>query len=165
MGTKSENSEASSEKRSWEPWTPQENRIFFESLIKHGRSWSNIAKDIGTKRQEQVRAYFYRLLKKIKNLLEPIAFTFDNRDRIDCLIVLLSFWETKTHTNFDEISNPLDFANAVKERIIKYASAFSVIGFTRRNETGDLTFFEMTNSGNEKLWTLCVQSGCRRQRS
>jgi hypothetical protein len=127
MGTKSENSEASSEKRSWEPWTPQENRIFFESLIKHGRSWSNIAKDIGTKRQEQVRAYFYRLLKKIKNLLEPIAFTFDNRDRIDCLIVLLSFWETKTHTNFDEISNPLDFANAVKERIIKQRKALDIM--------------------------------------
>jgi hypothetical protein len=73
----------------------------------------------------QVRAYFYRLLKKIKKLLKPLGFTFDNRDRIDCLIVLLSFWEAKTQTDFDEISNPFDFANAVKERIIKYD--FSVV--------------------------------------
>jgi hypothetical protein len=54
MNPKNDNSEATNEKRSWEPWTRQENKIFFESLLKHGRSWSNIAKDIGTKRQEQV---------------------------------------------------------------------------------------------------------------
>jgi hypothetical protein len=59
-------------------------------------------------------------LKKIKKLLKPLSFTFDTRDRIDSLIVLFSFWETKTQTNYDENVQPLDFANAMKERIIKY---------------------------------------------
>jgi hypothetical protein len=57
MDSKNDNSEATNERRSWEPWTPQEIQIFFESLLKHGRSWSNIAKDIGTKRQEQVEIF------------------------------------------------------------------------------------------------------------
>jgi hypothetical protein len=54
MDIKHEPLEATNEKRSWEPWTPHEHRIFFESLLKHGRNWNDIAKDIGTKRQQQV---------------------------------------------------------------------------------------------------------------
>lgn len=43
------------ERRTWEPWTEKENNIFFESLERHSRNWNEIAKDIGTKKQEQVR--------------------------------------------------------------------------------------------------------------
>lgn len=50
------------ERRTWEPWTEKENNIFFESLEKHSRNWAEIAKDIGTKKQEQVRAYIRILL-------------------------------------------------------------------------------------------------------
>lgn len=43
------------ETRRWEPWTEEENYRFFESLERNSRNWGEIAKDIGTKKQEQVR--------------------------------------------------------------------------------------------------------------
>lgn len=53
----SRSSQASSaiERRSWEPWTDKENSIFFDSLSRNSRNWAEIARDVGTKRQEQVR--------------------------------------------------------------------------------------------------------------
>jgi hypothetical protein len=42
------------ERRSWEPWSPEEIKVFFDSIVKYGRNWALIAKEIGTKRQEQV---------------------------------------------------------------------------------------------------------------
>lgn len=43
------------ETRRWEPWREEENYRFFESLERNSRNWGEIAKDIGTKKQEQVR--------------------------------------------------------------------------------------------------------------
>lgn len=42
------------DKRSWEPWSQEEIKVFFDSIVKYGRNWALIAKEIGTKRQEQV---------------------------------------------------------------------------------------------------------------
>jgi len=42
------------DKRSWEPWSQDEIKIFFDSIVKHGRNWALIAKEICTKRREQV---------------------------------------------------------------------------------------------------------------
>jgi hypothetical protein len=47
---------AAIERRSWEPWTDKENLIFFDSLSRNSRNWAEIARDVGTKRQEQVRS-------------------------------------------------------------------------------------------------------------
>ena len=41
-------------RRAWEPWTEKENHVFFDSLVRNSRNWAEIAKDIGTKKKEQV---------------------------------------------------------------------------------------------------------------
>lgn len=92
-------------------------RILIQSII--NRSWAAIAADVGTKRQEQVRTYYYRVLRKVGRLLAQANYTFDNRDRVATLLSMLSYWEAKCETTYDE--NSIEFAEAIKERIGRYA--------------------------------------------
>jgi len=96
-------------------WTVQENESFFNSVMKNGRNWAQIAKDVGTRKQEQVRGYYYRLLKRIKSSLELVDFAFDATDRVDTLLALLSFWDIKRETRLKENTN--EFAEALAKRI------------------------------------------------
>lgn len=59
------------EKRTWEPWTEKENQIFFNSIVKNSRNWGEIARDVGTKKQEQVLyLLYYAILQMIIILFE-----------------------------------------------------------------------------------------------
>jgi len=102
-------------------WREEEVNIFFESLIKYGRNWEKIASCIPAKVGEQVRSYYYRLIRKLEKLLNRISFTFDKKDRTDTWIALLCYWELRKDNNFEE-SSP-DFAKEFKERIVKQREA------------------------------------------
>ena len=50
-------------------WTGEENSIFFDALREHGRSFPNIHQRLqATKTREQVRCYYYRVIKKINQV-------------------------------------------------------------------------------------------------
>jgi len=50
-------------------WTGEENRIFFDALSTHGRSFPKIHNQLqSTKSKEQVRCYYYRVIKKINQV-------------------------------------------------------------------------------------------------
>jgi hypothetical protein len=50
-------------------WTGEENRTFFDALSRHGRSFPKIHSQLqSTKTKEQVRCYYYRVIKKINQV-------------------------------------------------------------------------------------------------
>jgi hypothetical protein len=149
------------DKRSWEPWSQEEIKVFFDSIVKYGRNWALIAKEIGTKRQEQVRTYFYRLLKKVTKLLEPLHFTFDSRDRMDTLIALVCYWEAKRDLNMPEVPNPsaaASLARAVRDRIIKQRKELELMR-SRRLPAPEKITFQLVPIGNDMASDLS-QAGC-----
>ena len=53
-------------------WTADENNIFFAALAAHGRTFPKIHDPLQrTKTKEQVRCYYYRVIKKINQVLPP----------------------------------------------------------------------------------------------
>lgn len=60
-------------------------------------------------------------MRKISRLLLSVDFVLDNRDRINTLVALVGFWEAKCETDFEE--NSREFAEAIKERIVKQSKA------------------------------------------
>eukprot|EP00029_Vermamoeba_vermiformis_P007129 TRINITY_DN2993_c0_g1_i1.p1 TRINITY_DN2993_c0_g1~~TRINITY_DN2993_c0_g1_i1.p1 ORF type:complete len:575 (+),score=95.42 TRINITY_DN2993_c0_g1_i1:76-1800(+) len=149
------------DKRSWEPWSQEEIKTFFDSIVKYGRNWALIAKEIGTKRQEQVRTYFYRLLKKVTKLLEPLHFTFDSRDRMDTLIALVCYWEAKRDLNIPEAPNPsatASLARAVRDRIVKQRKELELMR-SRRLPAPDKITFQLVPTCNDMASELS-QAGC-----
>jgi hypothetical protein len=53
-------------------WTGEENRVFFDALNQYGRSFPKIHEGLRTtKTREQVRCYYYRVIKKINQVQVP----------------------------------------------------------------------------------------------
>ena len=51
-------------------WTAEENQVFFDALATHGRTFPTIHALLQvTKTREQVRCYYYRIIKKINQVL------------------------------------------------------------------------------------------------
>ncbi|KAJ1492632.1 hypothetical protein T484DRAFT_1770592 [Baffinella frigidus] len=66
------------EKKPSGTWTAEENRIFFDALRTHGRSFDRILDEMGaTKTREQVRCYYYRVIKKINQIIESTGAKID----------------------------------------------------------------------------------------
>lgn len=107
---------AAIERRSWEPWSDKENQLFFDALSRNSRNWAEIAKEIGTKRQEQVRTYYYRVLRKVSKILSTVHYNLDNRDRVATLVAMLAYWSTRQETTLDETS--AEFAQFCKDRLM-----------------------------------------------
>jgi len=82
-------------KRVWESWNAQETEAFFQSLKELGKDFDAITKKIQTKNYEQVRHFYYRVLKKINKLLKPIGFPIDKSSPLEVLNAILSYWDTK----------------------------------------------------------------------
>jgi predicted alpha-1,6-mannanase (GH76 family) len=51
-------------------------------------------------------------------MLSSVDFAFDNRDRIQTLMAMTSYWEAKCETKHEETTK--EFSDAVKERILRY---------------------------------------------
>jgi len=143
------------ERRSWEAWGQREESIFFDSLVRNSRNWGAIAADIGSKRSEQVRTYYYRVLRKISRLLQAVHFNFDNRDRINTLIALLSYWEAKCETQHEE--STIEFAEAIKDRIMRQRQELDTMR-SKRHPTPEKLTVQLVPS-NEEVAALLSVSG------
>eukprot|EP01122_Echinamoeba_exundans_P009015 TRINITY_DN308_c0_g2_i1.p2 TRINITY_DN308_c0_g2~~TRINITY_DN308_c0_g2_i1.p2 ORF type:complete len:564 (-),score=168.08 TRINITY_DN308_c0_g2_i1:2084-3775(-) len=123
---------AAIERRSWEPWTDKENLIFFDSLSRNSRNWAEIARDVGTKRQEQVRTYYYRVLRRISKTLLSVNYNLDNRDRVATLVAMLAYWSV--HTAMPTVEETtMEFAQALKDRIFEQKAPAPVAAAPARN--------------------------------
>lgn len=143
------------ERRSWEAWNQREECIFFDSLVRNSRNWGAIAADIGSKRSEQVRTYYYRVLRKISRLLQAVHFNFDNRDRINTLIALLAFWEAKCETQYEEAT--IEFADAIKGRILRQRQELDAMR-SKRHPTPEKLTIQLVPS-TEEVASLLLQAG------
>eukprot|EP01135_Chromosphaera_perkinsii_P001326 Nk52_evm53s164 gene=Nk52_evmTU53s164 len=85
---------AATEKRSREPWTNAETSLFFNGLTVSGRDFDKISSQIPTKNKEQVRHFYYRILKKIQKLL--LTYEEMNWDtHFNEVYAMLCFWQLK----------------------------------------------------------------------
>lgn len=143
---KNENTSQGIEKRTWEPWTEKENQIFFSSIVKNSRNWGEIARDVGTKKQEQVRTYYYRVLRKVGRMLQSVQYVLDNRDKMSTLIALLGYWETKCETDFEE--NSKEFAESIKNSIIRQRNAIEEMRSKRLPSPDKITILLLPKMDN-----------------
>jgi hypothetical protein len=60
-----------------------------------GKDFDSLTKKIQTKNYEQVRHFYYRLLKKINKLLKPVGCAIDKSSPVEVLNAILSYWDTK----------------------------------------------------------------------
>eukprot|EP01102_Stenamoeba_stenopodia_P003231 TRINITY_DN1316_c0_g1_i1.p1 TRINITY_DN1316_c0_g1~~TRINITY_DN1316_c0_g1_i1.p1 ORF type:complete len:518 (+),score=103.51 TRINITY_DN1316_c0_g1_i1:150-1703(+) len=84
-----------SQKRGWEPWSGKEIQVFFESLERFGRDFEQIQQSVGTKHYQQVRHFYYRLLKKINKIVEPSGLAIDKKNPTEISQALHCYWEVK----------------------------------------------------------------------
>jgi len=87
---------------------------------------------------EQVRSFYYRLIRKLEKYLNRVSFTFDKKDRTDTWIVLLCYWDLKKDNKLEETSP--DFAKEFKDRILKQREALiSTKNSVLQNSSDQLT--------------------------
>lgn len=103
------------EKRGWDSWDTREKETFFSCLRESGRNFDKISNKIETKTYDQVRYFYYRLLKKIDKLLAPQV--LDRKDHILISNALLSFWEINKDTKLESNKDTAQLAQALKERM------------------------------------------------
>ena len=97
--------EHKSEKRDWDSWDSLEQHKFFSAIKKKRftgktaaksstKTWGFdlISKKIGTKSPEQVRQYYYRLIKRINELLKPYDTPIEVAATNDTRIALLCYY-------------------------------------------------------------------------
>jgi len=103
-------------KRGWQSWSLEEKEIFFRCLKEFGRDFDNITTRIKTKSYEQVRHFYYRVIKKVNKILKPSK--IDNKDPREVLTALLCFWDVKRGvTEKEEYTR--EFAISLRELIAK----------------------------------------------
>ncbi|XP_031477929.1 TSL-kinase interacting protein 1 isoform X2 [Nymphaea colorata] len=77
--------------RQWAAWTRQEEESFFNALRQVGKNFEKITSRVQSKNKDQVRHYYYRLIKRINKLLGP-AFTLDAKNSKDANAAMLRWW-------------------------------------------------------------------------
>ncbi|MCL7047548.1 hypothetical protein MKW94_000275 [Papaver nudicaule] len=65
--------------RQWAAWTHEEERSFFNALRQVGKNFEKITSRIESKNKDQVRHYYYRLVRRMNKLLGP-DFLLDARN-------------------------------------------------------------------------------------
>jgi hypothetical protein len=108
------------QKRGWDSWNELEKDTFFTSARKYGRNFDAITKDVGTKNYEQVRHFYYRVVKKINKMLKNCGAKLDKQDPQEVLSSLLCYWELR-QTHKDEQSKA--FAVSLNDLIEKRRAA------------------------------------------
>lgn len=99
-----------STRRAWYAWSLSEEREFFTALKELGKDFARIAQQLGSKSTQQVRYYFYRALKRLKELLGP-DFAVRLSGSAEACEALLAWWELQQENRCTEFSNRKRFAH------------------------------------------------------
>eukprot|EP01018_Ginkgo_biloba_P023770 Gb_34306 [translate_table: standard] len=77
--------------RQWDAWTRQEEENFFIALRQVGKNFEKITSRVQSKNKDQVRHYYYRLIKRMNKLLGP-GFALDAKNSKDANAAMLRWW-------------------------------------------------------------------------
>ncbi|XP_078428592.1 TSL-kinase interacting protein 1 [Wolffia australiana] len=77
--------------RQWAAWTRQEEESFFNALRQVGKNFEKITCRVQSKNKEQVRHYYYRLVRRMNKLLGP-GFCLDAKNWKDTNAAMLRWW-------------------------------------------------------------------------
>lgn len=77
--------------RQWAAWTRQEEENFFIALRQVGKNFEKITSRVQSKNRNQVRHYYYRLIKRMNKLLGP-GFVVDAKNTKDANAAMLRWW-------------------------------------------------------------------------
>lgn len=77
--------------RQWDAWTREEEESFFAALRHVGKNFEKITSRVQSKNKDQVRHYYYRLLKRMNKLLGP-GFLLDPKNSKDANSAMLRWW-------------------------------------------------------------------------
>lgn len=104
-------SKKNNSKRGWDSWTQNEKEAFFAAVKECGRDFEAVTSKIESKTYEQVRHYYYRILKKIAKILKP--FKVEKRNHPQVVEILSTYWELKKNLG-DKEENTASFAENFK---------------------------------------------------
>ncbi|CAL2267686.1 unnamed protein product [Prunus armeniaca] len=77
--------------RQWAAWTHQEEESFFAALRQVGKNFEKITCRVQSKNKDQVRHYYYRLVRRMNKLLGPGLY-LDSKNSKDTNAAMLRWW-------------------------------------------------------------------------
>ncbi|CAH9083266.1 unnamed protein product [Cuscuta epithymum] len=77
--------------RKWAAWTREEEESFFSALRHVGKNFEKITNRVQSKNKDQVRHYYYRLVRRMNKLLGP-DFFLDAKNSKDTNAAMLRWW-------------------------------------------------------------------------
>ncbi|KAJ6699173.1 CRAMPED PROTEIN [Salix purpurea] len=77
--------------RQWAAWTHQEEESFFNALRQVGKNFEKITRHVQSKNKDQVRHYYYRLVRRMNKLLGPRLY-LDAKNSKDTNSAMLRWW-------------------------------------------------------------------------
>ncbi|XVF07867.1 hypothetical protein REPUB_Repub06bG0176700 [Reevesia pubescens] len=77
--------------RQWAAWTRQEEESFFTALRQVGKNFEKITCHVQSKNKDQVRHYYYRLVRRMNKLLGP-GLCLDAKNSKDTNAAMLRWW-------------------------------------------------------------------------
>lgn len=77
--------------RQWAAWTRQEEESFFTALRQVGKNFEKITSRVRSKNKNQVRYYYYRLVRRMNKLLGP-GLSLDAKNSKDTNTAMLRWW-------------------------------------------------------------------------
>lgn len=77
--------------RQWAAWTHQEEESFFSALRQVGKNFEKITRRVQSKNKDQVRHYYYRLVRRMNKLLGPELY-LDSKNSKDTNAAMLRWW-------------------------------------------------------------------------
>ncbi|KAI4378722.1 hypothetical protein MLD38_016162 [Melastoma candidum] len=77
--------------RQWAAWTRQEEESFFSALRQVGKNFEKITCRVQSKNKDQVRHYYYRLVRRMNKLLGP-ELCLDAKNSKDTNAAMLRWW-------------------------------------------------------------------------
>ncbi|XP_039013401.1 TSL-kinase interacting protein 1-like isoform X2 [Hibiscus syriacus] len=77
--------------RKWAAWTRQEEESFFTALRQVGKNFEKITRRVQSKNKDQVRHYYYRLVRRMNKLLGP-RLCLDAKNSKDTNAAMLRWW-------------------------------------------------------------------------
>ncbi|XP_060201493.1 TSL-kinase interacting protein 1 isoform X1 [Lycium barbarum] len=82
---------AKKQTRQWAAWTRQEEESFFSALRQVGKNFEKITSRVQSKNKDQVRHYYYRLVRRMNKLLGP-DLCLDAKNSKDTNAAMLRWW-------------------------------------------------------------------------
>ncbi|GAB2264075.1 hypothetical protein Droror1_Dr00026209 [Drosera rotundifolia] len=77
--------------RQWAAWTREEEESFFTALRQVGKNFERITYRVQSKNKDQVRHYYYRLVRRMNKLLGP-GLSLDAKNSKDTNAAMLRWW-------------------------------------------------------------------------